>query len=361
MFLSRRAQFGRIRYIDLKTPLRPPAFAFVEFEDPRYSSVVLCCRNVRSCSVPCQVGSFGMSATPSVMCDGRRLAVVSQGVSPGWAPAQHKSAIAPAVVQRLQPRGQCRINRKHHVPAAHDAPCPDVAGTHLRRRATVTVTISTAPACVWSWPRATSRAAAAASAAAAALAAVSAAAAATADLRHPSAAGQDHPPPETPSQLQRLAGLHVVLHCSLPLRRLCSWAATSLWRQVRIALLQKHRASVSALCAADSPLPLTQALQRRLSEVLRHGAHTIALQRQWSQCQRFLRPECTLHCFCVLSVGRMRLHVVVSPWGSGGRHCHHPQQLLSWAHKCFDLPPLCCAGVAPPRMEPGAGMLPCIA
>lgn len=29
-------QFGRIKYIDLKTPLRPPAFAFVEYEDPRY-------------------------------------------------------------------------------------------------------------------------------------------------------------------------------------------------------------------------------------------------------------------------------------------------------------------------------------
>jgi arginine/serine-rich splicing factor 1/9 len=28
-------KFGRIKYIDLKTPLRPPAFAFVEYEDPR--------------------------------------------------------------------------------------------------------------------------------------------------------------------------------------------------------------------------------------------------------------------------------------------------------------------------------------
>lgn len=30
------AQYGRIRHIDLKVPPRPPAFAFVEFEDPRY-------------------------------------------------------------------------------------------------------------------------------------------------------------------------------------------------------------------------------------------------------------------------------------------------------------------------------------
>lgn len=29
-------QYGHIKFIDLKTPLRPPAFAFVEFEDPRY-------------------------------------------------------------------------------------------------------------------------------------------------------------------------------------------------------------------------------------------------------------------------------------------------------------------------------------
>ena len=28
-------QYGRIRSVDLKTPLRPPAFAFVEFEEPR--------------------------------------------------------------------------------------------------------------------------------------------------------------------------------------------------------------------------------------------------------------------------------------------------------------------------------------
>ena len=28
-------QYGRIRHIDLKTPPRPPAFSFVEFEDPR--------------------------------------------------------------------------------------------------------------------------------------------------------------------------------------------------------------------------------------------------------------------------------------------------------------------------------------
>lgn len=28
-------QFGRIRNIDLKTPVRPPAYAFIEFEDPR--------------------------------------------------------------------------------------------------------------------------------------------------------------------------------------------------------------------------------------------------------------------------------------------------------------------------------------
>lgn len=29
------AQFGPIRTIDLKTPSRPPAYAFVEFDDPR--------------------------------------------------------------------------------------------------------------------------------------------------------------------------------------------------------------------------------------------------------------------------------------------------------------------------------------
>jgi RNA recognition motif-containing protein len=29
-------KYGRIRGIDLKTPSRPPAFAFVDFEDPRY-------------------------------------------------------------------------------------------------------------------------------------------------------------------------------------------------------------------------------------------------------------------------------------------------------------------------------------
>ncbi len=28
-------QYGRIRNIDLKLPPRPPAFAFVEFENPR--------------------------------------------------------------------------------------------------------------------------------------------------------------------------------------------------------------------------------------------------------------------------------------------------------------------------------------
>mmetsp|Transcript_8645 Transcript_8645/g.25961 ORF Transcript_8645/g.25961 Transcript_8645/m.25961 type:complete len:305 (+) Transcript_8645:177-1091(+) len=28
-------KYGRIKFIDLKTPMRPPAFAFVEFEDPR--------------------------------------------------------------------------------------------------------------------------------------------------------------------------------------------------------------------------------------------------------------------------------------------------------------------------------------
>jgi arginine/serine-rich splicing factor 1/9 len=28
-------KYGRIRGIDLKTPSRPPAFAFVDFEDPR--------------------------------------------------------------------------------------------------------------------------------------------------------------------------------------------------------------------------------------------------------------------------------------------------------------------------------------
>jgi arginine/serine-rich splicing factor 1/9 len=28
-------KYGRIRDIDLKTPARPPAFAFVTFEDPR--------------------------------------------------------------------------------------------------------------------------------------------------------------------------------------------------------------------------------------------------------------------------------------------------------------------------------------
>jgi len=28
-------QYGRIRHIDLKTPPRPPAFSFVEFEEPR--------------------------------------------------------------------------------------------------------------------------------------------------------------------------------------------------------------------------------------------------------------------------------------------------------------------------------------
>ena len=37
-------QFGRIRYIDLKTPLRPPAFAFVEYEDPRYCSATFALR-----------------------------------------------------------------------------------------------------------------------------------------------------------------------------------------------------------------------------------------------------------------------------------------------------------------------------
>lgn len=31
-------QYGRIKYIDVKTPARPPAFAFVEFEDGRYAS-----------------------------------------------------------------------------------------------------------------------------------------------------------------------------------------------------------------------------------------------------------------------------------------------------------------------------------
>ena len=29
------ARYGKIRSIDIKTPLRPPAFAFVAFEDPR--------------------------------------------------------------------------------------------------------------------------------------------------------------------------------------------------------------------------------------------------------------------------------------------------------------------------------------
>ena len=28
-------QYGRVRHIDIKTPPRPPAFSFVEFEDPR--------------------------------------------------------------------------------------------------------------------------------------------------------------------------------------------------------------------------------------------------------------------------------------------------------------------------------------
>ncbi len=30
-----RMQFGRIRMVDIKRPARPPAFAFVEFDDPR--------------------------------------------------------------------------------------------------------------------------------------------------------------------------------------------------------------------------------------------------------------------------------------------------------------------------------------
>ncbi len=29
------AKYGRIRSVDLKTPPRPPAFAFIEYEDPR--------------------------------------------------------------------------------------------------------------------------------------------------------------------------------------------------------------------------------------------------------------------------------------------------------------------------------------
>jgi len=35
------AQYGRIRNIDLKIPPRPPAFAFVEFENPRCVGSVL--------------------------------------------------------------------------------------------------------------------------------------------------------------------------------------------------------------------------------------------------------------------------------------------------------------------------------
>lgn len=29
------AKYGRIRSVDLKNPVRPPAFAFIEFDDPR--------------------------------------------------------------------------------------------------------------------------------------------------------------------------------------------------------------------------------------------------------------------------------------------------------------------------------------
>lgn len=35
--MSSHAQYGRIKYIDVKTPARPPAFAFVEFEDSRWA------------------------------------------------------------------------------------------------------------------------------------------------------------------------------------------------------------------------------------------------------------------------------------------------------------------------------------
>ena len=29
------AKYGRIRAVDLKSPVRPPAYAFIEFDDPR--------------------------------------------------------------------------------------------------------------------------------------------------------------------------------------------------------------------------------------------------------------------------------------------------------------------------------------
>lgn len=45
------AQFGRITNIDLRTPPRPPAFAFVSFEDPRDADeVCMWAVPVRSCA-----------------------------------------------------------------------------------------------------------------------------------------------------------------------------------------------------------------------------------------------------------------------------------------------------------------------
>lgn len=32
------AKYGRIRNINIKTPARPPSYAFVEYDDPRYVS-----------------------------------------------------------------------------------------------------------------------------------------------------------------------------------------------------------------------------------------------------------------------------------------------------------------------------------
>lgn len=49
-------QYGRIRNIDVKTPMRPPAFAFVEFEDSRYVVAIQ--------SIKTDTGPFTLSTTP---------------------------------------------------------------------------------------------------------------------------------------------------------------------------------------------------------------------------------------------------------------------------------------------------------
>ena len=39
-------QYGRIRNVDLKLNSRPPAFAFIEYDDPRYVSQVLADKSI---------------------------------------------------------------------------------------------------------------------------------------------------------------------------------------------------------------------------------------------------------------------------------------------------------------------------